>query len=102
MEKIERPVVVSLNLFANMIYHSTVLDPNMRQVYKLKAVFSYPKNPDPSKVAILRTPKQPCYKGSNPSIGGYNDSLPISKKLKQIQVAETWVFPRHRVHSNVR
>ena len=32
----------------------------------------YPKNP------ILRTPKHPCYTGSNPSIGGFKDSYGIS------------------------
>ena len=30
----------------------------------------YPKNPDPSKMASLRTQKHPCFAGSNPSIGG--------------------------------
>ena len=30
----------------------------------LRTCFSYPKNPDPSKVAILRTQKHPCYTGS--------------------------------------
>ena len=34
----------------------------------------YPKNPDPSKVVILRTNTPLRHTGSNPSIGGSNDS----------------------------
>ena len=33
---------------------------------------SFPKNPDPSKVAILRTQKKPCYRGSNPAQWCFN------------------------------
>ena len=46
----------------------------------------YPKNPDPSKLAISRTPKHPCYIGSNPSIGGFKDLRVEGFFLRESQV----------------
>ena len=49
----------------------------------------FPKNPDPSKMAILRIQKHPCYTASNPSIGGSKDSLGLHNDFTYVSCVFT-------------
>ena len=49
----------------------------------------FPKNPDPSKMAILRIQKHPCYTASNPSIGGSKDSLGLHSDFTYVSCVFT-------------